>query len=149
MSAVPLDKAGVGSAVNDTTRELGAALGIAVLGTIIGSAYHSAVNLSGAGLSPADRSVAEESIGGAVSVARDLPNGGPGVLAQAQDAFVDAFRVTNALSIAITLGAAVVVFATLRRRGDEDETLPLEDSDFDLAIDLTDAGALQPAEAGL
>ena len=142
MSAVPLDKAGVGSAVNDTTRELGAALGIAVLGTIIGSAYRSAIDLSATDLSAADRAVAEESIGGAVRVTSELPGGGAGVLAQAQDAFVDAFRVTNGLSIAITLGAAALVLATLRRRGDEDETLEVEDLDV---IDLS----LQPAEAGV
>jgi hypothetical protein len=38
MSAVPLSKAGVGSAVNDTTRELGGALGIAILGSVANSA---------------------------------------------------------------------------------------------------------------
>ena len=41
MSAVPLNKAGVGSAVNDTTREVGGALGIAVLGSIANSVYRS------------------------------------------------------------------------------------------------------------
>src|SRR4029453_9974972 len=46
MSSVPIDKAGVGSAVNDTTRELGAALGIAGLGTIIGSAYRGSLDVS-------------------------------------------------------------------------------------------------------
>src|ERR671936_191555 len=39
MSAVPLGKAGVGSAVNDTTRELGGALGVAVLGSLAASHY--------------------------------------------------------------------------------------------------------------
>jgi EmrB/QacA subfamily drug resistance transporter len=39
MSAIPADKAGVGSAMNDTTRELGAALGIAVLGTFMNNSY--------------------------------------------------------------------------------------------------------------
>ena len=50
MSAVPLSKAGVGSAVNDTTRELGGALGIAILGSIANSAYRAAIDLSGLGL---------------------------------------------------------------------------------------------------
>jgi EmrB/QacA subfamily drug resistance transporter len=39
MSALPLGKAGVGSAVNDTTRELGGALGVAVLGSLVASHY--------------------------------------------------------------------------------------------------------------
>lgn len=149
MSAVPLDKAGVGSAVNDTTRELGAALGIAVLGTVIGSAYRASIDLSSSvasGLSPADREVAEESIGGAVGVARDLPgDAGANVLVQAQEAFVDAFRVTNALSIAVTVAAAAMVLVALRRRpGDEDETLLVSDADLELEVA---ALGLQPAEA--
>ena len=39
MSAIPAIKSGVGSAMNDTTRELGAALGIAVLGTFMNNTY--------------------------------------------------------------------------------------------------------------
>jgi MFS family permease len=144
MSAVPLDKAGVGSAVNDTTRELGAALGIAVLGTLLGSAYRSSLDLSSAGLNASARTQAEESIGGAVRVAKTLPDGGHGLLVQAQSAFVDAFRVTNTLSIAVTLGAAVLVFFSLRRRGDEEELA----TDGGLELDLREVDAdLAPAEA--
>ena len=47
MSSVPLSKAGVGSAVNDTTRELGGALGIALLGSVANSAYRSNVDFGG------------------------------------------------------------------------------------------------------
>ena len=50
MSSVPLSKAGVGSAVNDTTRELGGALGIALLGSIANSAYRSNVDFGGVDL---------------------------------------------------------------------------------------------------
>jgi hypothetical protein len=41
MSSVPADRANVGSAVNDTTRELGGALGVAVVGSIVSSLYGS------------------------------------------------------------------------------------------------------------
>ena len=41
MSSVPRDKAGVGSAMNDTTREVGTTLGVAVLGSILSSGYTS------------------------------------------------------------------------------------------------------------
>ena len=44
MSSVPLGKAGVGSAMNDTTRELGGALGVAVLGSLVTSQYTSGVS---------------------------------------------------------------------------------------------------------
>ena len=52
MSAVPMSKAGVGSAVNDTTRELGGALGIAVFGSIVNSAYRANIDLGGLDLPP-------------------------------------------------------------------------------------------------
>ena len=39
MSSVTLDEAGAGSAVNDTTREVGGTLGVAVLGSIVASIY--------------------------------------------------------------------------------------------------------------
>jgi EmrB/QacA subfamily drug resistance transporter len=144
MSAVPLDKAGVGSAVNDTTRELGAALGVAVLGTIIGSVYGSGLDASSVEMSPSQRAVAEESIGGAVKVAGELPGGGTALLTQAHDAFVDAFRVTNALSLAMMLAAGAAVLATLRRGrpGTDMVEAEVEDVDFD-AGDLVPA--LEPA----
>jgi len=142
MSAVPLDKAGVGSAVNDTTRELGAALGIAVLGTIIGSAYRSSIDLSGTELSPEAREVARESIGGAVGVARDLPGPeGAALLGQAQEAFVDAFRVTNTLSIALALAAAAGVLLAFRRRGGDEDAIASTELELD-ALDL------EPARVG-
>ena len=47
MSSVPLAKAGVGSAMNDTTREVGGALGIAVFGSIVNSGYRAAMDVGG------------------------------------------------------------------------------------------------------
>ena len=73
MSAVPLSKAGVGSAVNDTTRELGGALGIAILGSIANSAYRAGIDLAGLGLPGGPRAKAEESVGAAVGVANGIP----------------------------------------------------------------------------
>ena len=98
MSAVPLSKAGVGSAVNDTTRELGGALGIAILGSIANSAYRAAIDLSGLGLGAAVRSQGEDSIGTAARVAGTVPGGGA-VQARAAAAFTDAFNVASMVSI--------------------------------------------------
>jgi DHA2 family multidrug resistance protein-like MFS transporter len=114
------------------------------MGTLLGSAYRSSLDLSGLDLSDSARAQASESIGGAVRVAGKLPNG-PALLAEAQSAFVDAFRITNYLSIAVTLAAGVLVFVSLRRRGDQDEVAPAEDLDLLLAegsvdIELAPAG---------
>jgi hypothetical protein len=112
MSAVPLDKAGVGSAVNDTTREFGGALGIAVLGTLVGSVYRSGFD-PGAEVPRGAADAAGESIGAAWGVAQGLP-GGESLLAQAQSAFVDAFRLTNAVGLAVAVAAGALVWATRR-----------------------------------
>jgi MFS transporter, DHA2 family, multidrug resistance protein len=121
MSAVPLDKAGVGSAVNDTTREFGGALGIAVFGTLVGSAYRSNMDLSGTDVPAGAARAADESIGAAWGVAHGLPSG-EALLAQAQSAFVDAFRLTNLVSVAVAVLAAAFVWTALRPgRGDPAE----------------------------
>jgi hypothetical protein len=118
MSSVPLSKAGVGSAVNDTTRELGGALGIALLGSIANTAYRSAVELDGTRLPAGARAAAEESIGAASAVGERVPGGGE-VVAQAASAFSDAFTLTNTVALGIALAAAAAVLAFSRARGGE------------------------------
>jgi EmrB/QacA subfamily drug resistance transporter len=135
MSAVPPSKAGVGSAVNDTTRELGGALGIAILGSIANSAYRAAIDLSGLGLGATARNQGEESIGTAARVAGSVP-GGSVVKARAASAFTDAFNVASAVSIGIVVLAAiaVVILARPRRRGTvEQPVIDVEGLDFALA----------------
>src|SRR4029079_5454871 len=72
LSAVPLSKAGVGSAVNDTTRELGGALGIAIFGSIVNSVYLARIDLSGLGLPAPLAHAGEQSIGAATGVAAQV-----------------------------------------------------------------------------
>jgi MFS transporter, DHA2 family, multidrug resistance protein len=115
MSAVPLGKAGVGSAVNDTTRELGGALGIAVLGSIATSTYRNELDVSG--LPPEVAGAASESIGAAVVVARELGGeAGAELAAEAGVAFTDAFNLTMAAGAVVALLAGLVVFVASRRR---------------------------------
>ena len=74
MGSLPPAKAGVGSAVNDTTRELGGALGVAVLGSILSSAYASnvAAGLDGTPAPDEVKAAAGESLGVAISVANQI-----------------------------------------------------------------------------
>jgi EmrB/QacA subfamily drug resistance transporter len=137
MSAVPLDKAGVGSAVNDTTRELGGALGIAILGSIANSAYRSGVHLSGLGLTPSVRAQARESIGAAAGVAHSVPAGAV-VQARAAEAFTNAFNVASAVSIGIALAAAAAVLWFSRRTDEEVEVMT---DGFDLEPALVPVGS--------
>ncbi len=67
---VPPGKYGVASAVNDATREIGAALGIALAGSVLSSTYTDSVRASTAALPAAAREVADGSLAGALAVAQ-------------------------------------------------------------------------------
>src|SRR5205085_4473365 len=69
MASLPLAKAGVGSAMNDTTRELGGALGVAVLGSLLASRYTHDLMAAVTTLAPDARDQALASLGGALQVA--------------------------------------------------------------------------------
>jgi len=108
MSAVPPRRAGAGSAMNDATRELGAALGIAVLGSLAATRYTNSLNHALERLSPADRSQARGSLGGALDVASRLRTAPAHALTSAaQHAFV------SGVHLAVTGGALLTGVATV------------------------------------
>ena len=114
LSAVPLTKAGVGSAVNDTTRELGGALGIAILGSVVNSAYRTSSDFDGLGLSASLTERAEESIGAATAVAGQVGGeNGQAILDRAASAFTDAFNTASTVSMLVAFAAAALVLRTL------------------------------------
>ena len=86
MAALPREKAGVGSAVSNTIRQLGGALGVAVLGAVLSSAYRSHL--------PTDLpAAARESISGAYGVAEHLDGpAGPALISSANEAFLVAMH---------------------------------------------------------
>jgi len=75
MGALPLAKAGVGSAMNDTTREVGGALGVAILGSVVASAYHDAIAPATLHLPGPVATLARNSLEAALLVAQRM--GGP------------------------------------------------------------------------
>jgi EmrB/QacA subfamily drug resistance transporter len=116
MGAVPMHKAGVGSAINDTTRELGGALGVAVLGSLVTSRYDHLVNgavrtlqLPELAAEPVRRSLA-----GALAVARGLPGDAATRLAEeAKTAFVSGMHIAVAAAAVIIGATAVLVLRKL------------------------------------
>ena len=104
MGAVPPERAGTAAAVVETATEFGAALGIAVLGSVGVAAYRSSlVALAPARTPAAALAVARDTLGGAVTVAGQLPQSiGAGLLEAARTAF------THGLNSA-ALGASVVM----------------------------------------
>ena len=110
MSAVPRTRAGMGSAMNDTTRELGGALGVAVLGSLLASRFTAALPASVLGLPAPARAAVRSSLGGALGVARSLPPAvGVPLEAAAKDAFVGAMGVSLVAAAIVAVAAAVMV----------------------------------------
>src|SRR3954468_2097292 len=118
MSAVPQAKAGVGSAVNDTTRELGGALGIAVLGSIVNAGYRGAVHLGDLRLPPPAHAAAAESVGAASEVAGRLPAGGVELLHRSGQAFTDAFNHSSLVSAVWCVLASILIGFVFNRRAE-------------------------------
>jgi Na+/melibiose symporter-like transporter len=133
MSGVPRDRAGVGSAMNDTTRELGGALGVAVLGSILTSQYASSLTSSLGGLPTAARSAASSSLAGALSVASNMGPQGNQLADAAKQAFVDG------MGIALLVGAIVIGVAAVIAR----KLMPAEVEDADHAPDVAPAGEVE------
>jgi hypothetical protein len=110
MGAVPEDKSGVASAMNDVTRQVGGSLGTAVIGSLISSLYASRIGDSVASLPDGARLAAEDSIGKANAVAAKLPAAqGANLTHDAAIAFTHAMAIGFTVAGAVAAAAAVAV----------------------------------------
>ncbi|GAA3096748.1 MFS transporter [Streptosporangium carneum] len=111
LASVPRERAGAASAIAETGQEMGGALGIAVLGTVLNSAYRANLRLPSEVPAPAADQIGE-SLGGALQTAAALPDQVAGaVVRAARQAFVEGMQttlVTGAVLLAV-LAAAVLV----------------------------------------
>ena len=112
MGSLPLAKAGVGSAMNDTTRQVGGALGVAVLGSILASSYASSMASAVHGLPASAAGTASDSIGGAADVAGRLGGSqGAALLQASHTAFASGMGNALILAAAVAfVGALVALF---------------------------------------
>jgi MFS transporter, DHA2 family, multidrug resistance protein len=119
LGSLPKEKAGVGSAVNDTTRELGGTLGVAVVGSVFSSIYGPRLveKLSGLPIPSDALAAAESSVQAAMAVAEQAPPvGRPVILAAASDAFLQGLAAgVRVAGAAAAVGAvAALVFLPAR-----------------------------------
>ncbi|MER6398646.1 MFS transporter [Kitasatospora sp. NPDC001603] len=114
LGAAPADKSGAASAVSETAYELGTALGIALVGSVVGSLYASGLTVP-AGAGQAAATQAGESLGGAVEVAHGLPQtlAGP-LLDSARDSFVHGMNIAAMLAGGLLLAASALAWRLLR-----------------------------------
>jgi EmrB/QacA subfamily drug resistance transporter len=119
MGVVPKAKAGVGSAVNDATRLLGATLGVAVIGSVYASLYASRLTSALPARLPATIAhTAHASIGAALTIAAKLAHAGHPALAAmihnaASSAFFHGFHASDYVSAGIAAAGAVLALTLL------------------------------------
>lgn len=111
MSSVPKNRSGMGSAVNDTTRELGGALGIAVLGAIMSAKFLDNLKPSISKLPIELQEVAEKSLAGSLGVADAIGKAGDAFAYTAKEAWMGG--VSDALIIAAIICAIATFIAAV------------------------------------
>ncbi|MBK6311596.1 MAG: MFS transporter [Candidatus Microthrix sp.] len=139
MGSLPKARAGVGSAVNDTTRQTGGALGVAVIGSIFAAQYRSKVVIP-AGLPEQVRAGMEDSIGSGLRIARQMKLPAADLAAvhdAASVAFVSGMQLAVVIAAVIVALAGVVAWRYLPARESAPEPMggPGHDHDHDASID--------------
>jgi EmrB/QacA subfamily drug resistance transporter len=134
MGSLPRAKAGVGSAVNDTTRQMGGAIGVAVFGSLMASHFTAHVRDGLAGVaSPEIIHAIGDNVGQAVGVAAASPQPIAGqIVAAAHDSFVSGLHLVGFVAAGVTLLAAIGVA----------KFLPARARDFDDSVE--GVGELEP-----
>lgn len=135
LGSLPKEKAGVGSAVNDTTRELGGTLGVAVVGSVFSSVYGPELvqKLAGLPIPAPALEIARSSVQGAVAVAERAPEAGrPLILDAARASFLDGMTAGIRVAAVMTLVGAVAALIWLPARAVSPDHPDVPD---DLAVD--------------
>lgn len=127
MSVVPREKAGAGAAVNNSVRQVGGALGVAILGSVLAASYSANLGGTAAGLPAGARAEAGQSIVATLEAVRRVQAGGDAdaaraaarIVGPAREAFVAAMHVTAVFTAVAALVAAAVVLVWLPGRRPE------------------------------
>jgi EmrB/QacA subfamily drug resistance transporter len=137
-AALPRDRAGVGSATNGAALQVGGALGVAVLGSVLAGRYQGRMTplLAGRPVPPAAREAVVGSLGGALEVARQAGGSmGAQLAAVARAAFVEGMTLAMAVGACVMAGAVVLVLLMLPSRTGTDRRPrpPVEQGGPDMA----------------
>ena len=119
MGSLPVEKASVGSAVNDTTRTTGGALGVAILGSLLASQYRGDMDGAVSGLPHDAAASASDTLSGGLAVAHRL--GDSGLAEAAQSAFLNGMHVAAIAAAAVALAGAIVAYMVIPAREREAE----------------------------
>ena len=140
MGSLPKEKAGVGSAVNDTTRELGGALGVAVVGSLLSSVYTAHLTDAAAGRVPEPALDGDELGGRCTRCRTEIGPAAEPLVTAARQAFVDGMVIGSRVTAVVAVIGALVALKWLPARAADDvDTFDTFDADVpvieDQAID--------------
>ncbi|WUH98396.1 MFS transporter [Spirillospora sp. NBC_00431] len=118
MNSVPKERAGTGSSINNLTRQLGTALGIAVFGSVLSGTYATRVRdvAESAGLSAPETAKAEHNVGAAMDLAQRTGNAT--LRTGVQESFTAGMAHAMVIGLAVFVAAAIATAIALRRRED-------------------------------
>jgi fucose permease len=133
-ASLPADKQGVASAMNDTTREIGGAIGVALLGSILSASYKSSITPNLAPFPDDVAATAREGIGAAFAVAPQAGTQAPQLIHAAQAAFVDGW--VSSMWVGVVVVAIVFLFVLVRgpRRGAVGAETVVEEAGREFAV---------------
>ncbi|MCU1393522.1 MAG: drug resistance transporter, EmrB/QacA subfamily [Ilumatobacteraceae bacterium] len=144
MSAVPARRAGTGSAMNDATRELGTALGVAVLGSLAASRYGTTINDAIGRIPIGSRADVRSSLASALDAAKGLGSADAKAVTDiARQGFVDGIHFAVTAAAVLSAIAAVVVYRFLPHEASHDTILDSVEHTAELGI-----GGAMPTYAG-
>jgi len=138
MAAVPEAQAGVGSALNDTVRQIGGALGIGIFGSIMSSIYASSMTNAVSGLSSELADTATNQVGAALQVAGQLEGAASSALIEAsKNAFIDGASTVYMIAGIVAFVGMVFVWRFMpaydKAPGTDEETITVDTDSPELA----------------
>jgi EmrB/QacA subfamily drug resistance transporter len=131
MGALPKEKSGVGSAMNDVLREVGGTLGVAVLGSLLASKYGSEMSDDVSGLSEPVATAGQDSVDAAHVVAAQSGDAGSNLIAAADQAFLAAMGSTMDVAAAVALAGALIALIFLPKHREETDAVEKDSIEAD------------------
>jgi hypothetical protein len=119
MATLPPARAGVGSAVNDTVRELGGALGVAVIGSVAATNYAASLESELTrfeGISTPVRHLLTDNVGSALHASGELGANSTEIASLARTAFVNSMSASLWVAVGLAVTATVIAIVHLPRR---------------------------------
>lgn len=123
MASVPRNRSGMGSAMNDTTRELGGALGVAILGAILSAIYTDKIAGVASEFTGAVKEGIESSLAVALKISESLGSAADGVASAAMDAWMSGMSLAAIVAAIIIFICSIIAFVGLPKHSDKEDNV--------------------------